>query len=174
MSYINTDYTFMATASTTIANSSAETSAIPTGVGSLTFPANFMNTGTIIRLKGGGIFSTLITPGNLTVKMKLGSTVIASVVISNLLASASNNAFDFEGTIICRSTGASGSVVATGFVTYDTGVLLRGVGALNNAGGATTVDTTASQVLDVTVQWQTANAANTLTTTIASIEPFTP
>lgn len=173
MSYLNTDYSFMATASTTIANSSVETTAIPTGVGTLSLPANFFSAGTVIRLKGGGIFSTLITPGNLTVKMKLGSTTIASVVISNLLAAASNNAFDFEGTIICRSTGAGGTVMATGFITYDTGTLLRGVGALNNAGGATTVDTTAVQTIDVTVQWQTANASNSITTTIATVEPFT-
>lgn len=172
MAYLNNDYMFVATASTTIANSSNETSAIPSGFGTLTIPDSVAVAGTLFRLKGGGIFSTLITPGNLTIKIKLNSTIIASVVISNLLASASNNAFDFEGIIVCRSNGSSGTYVATGFITYDTGVLIRGTAALNNAGGAVTVDTTIGQTIDVTVQWATANASNTITTVVATVEPF--
>lgn len=173
MAYLNNDYMFVATAGTTIANSSAETSAIPSGYGTKTIPGGVALAGTLFRLKGGGVFSTLVVnPGNLTVKIKLGSVAIATVVISNLLANATNNAFDFEGILVCRSAGASGSYVATGFITYDTGVLVRGTAALNNAGAATTIDTTADQTIDVSVQWATASTSNTLTTVVATIEPF--
>lgn len=172
MAYLNNDYMFVATAGVTVANTTNELSAIPAGYGTLIIPESVATSGTLFRLKGGGIFSTLITPGNLTIKIKLGSTVIASVVISNLLANASNNAFDFEGILICRSAGASGSYVATGFITYDTGVLVRGTAALNNTGAAVTVDTTVAQAIDVTVQWATGNASNTITTIVATVEPF--
>lgn len=172
MTYFTNDFMFVGTSGVTIVNSSAETSAIPAGVGTTTIPANVAVAGTLFRLKGGGIFSTLITPGNLTVKIKLGSVAVASVVISNLLASASNNAFDFEGIVIVRSTGASGTVVSSGWITYEIGVLTRGVAALNNAGATSTIDFTAGQAIDVTVQWQTANSANSITTTMATIEPF--
>jgi hypothetical protein len=43
--------------------------------------------------------------------------------------------------------------------------LASGLGAasINPSGAATTIDTTASHLLDVTVTWATANAANTIT-----------
>lgn len=172
MAYLNNDYMFVGTASTTIANTSSETSAIPSGFGTKIVPGGVCQSGSLFRLKGGGIFSTLLVPGNLTVKIKLGSTTIASVVISNLLASATNNAFDFEGIMICRSAGASGTFVATGFITYETGTLARGTASLNSVGATVTIDTTADQAVDVSVQWDTASTSNTLTTVVATIEPF--
>lgn len=171
MSY-TPDYTlFTGTADKTVANTSSETSGVPAaGTGSMTLPANFFDVGRSIRIKGGGIFSTLITPGNLTVKVKYGSTVMASVTIGNLLASATNNAFDFECTITCRTTGASGTATTAGLISYETGTLARGMAALNNTGATATIDTTAAALIDVTVTWATANASNTLTTTTASME----
>lgn len=161
---------FTGTATKTIVNTGTETSSIPTGVGTLTIPANFLVAGKTLRLSGGGIFSTLLTPGNLTIKMKLGATVIASNVVSNLLASASNNAFQFSATITCRTTGATGTILVDGNASYDTGTLSRGFAALNNTGSATSIDTTASQLIDVTLQWTTASTSNTISTTNARVE----
>lgn len=161
---------FVATASKTVGNTGTETSAVPTGVGTVTLPANFLVAGKVIRISGGGVFSTLITPGTLTVKVKLGSVVVASVAITNLLASAANNAFQFAGTMVCRTAGVSGTVMADGQADYDSGTLVRGFAALNNAGATSTVDTTGALLVDVTVTWGTSNAANTLTTTNCCIE----
>lgn len=161
---------FTATATATIANTTTETTVFGSGVGTLTLPANFFTAGKTIRIMIGGVFSTLVTPGNLTVKVKLGSTTIATVTISNLLASASNNAFQVQGDITCRSTGGSGTVMVNGNINYDTGTLVRGVAPLNNAGATTTIDTTASQALSVTVQWATASASNTISATTATVE----
>lgn len=161
---------FVATADKTVTNTSAATSIIGTGVGSITLPANFLVAGKTLRISIGGVFSTLLTPGNLTIVVKLGSTTIASSTISNILASASNNAFQGAGTITCRSAGASGSVSMNGNVNYDTGVLTRGFAALNNSGSTVTLDTTASQTLDITVQWATASASNSIKATTATVE----
>lgn len=161
---------FTQTATQTIANTGTETSLFGTGIGTLTLPANFFVIGKTVRIMGAGVFSSLITPGNVTIKIKLGSTVIATGTITNILASASNNAFEFMGEITCRTTGASGTVMVNGNTDYDTGVLAQGTLSLNNAGATTTIDTTASQILDVTFTWATANASNTISTTTASVE----
>lgn len=161
---------FTGTASKTVANTTSETSLIPTGIGSVTLPAGFLAVGKRIRIAGGGVFSTILVPGNVTVRMKLGSVTVASVVISNILSSASNNAFQFTGSVTCRTTGASGTVVTDGNASYETGLLSRGFAPLNNAGATATVDTTTSKALDVTVQWATGSASNTMTVTNASIE----
>ena len=161
---------FTGSAAKTVANSSAETSAIPTGVGSLTLPANFWMVGRTIRLTGGGVYSSLLTPGNLTCRIKLGSTTVASVTVTALLGAASNSGFDFEATICCRSTGASGTVVSTGQISYGLSATTRGISDINTGTSTVTIDTTASMLLDVTVQWATASASNTMTAMVAVVE----
>lgn len=160
---------FVATTSTTITNTTSELTAIPTGIGSLTLPANFFVVGKVIEINGGGVFSTTaITAPNITVKIKLGSTVIATVTATNVLAGASSNAFSFDARITCYTTGASGSVMVDGIFSYETGALLaRDSAALNNAGVTTTVDTTASKLLDITVTFSAASASNIIKTTTA-------
>lgn len=159
---------FSQTATQTIANTGTATTILSTGVGSLTLPANFFTAGRTLRVEVGGVFSTLITPGNLTVVAKLGSVTIGTVVISNLLASASNNAFSGQCDIACRTTGASGTVMLNGEITYEVGVLLRGSAALTNSGATSTIDTTATQVVNITAQWATASASNSLSCTTAA------
>lgn len=160
---------FTQTATQTVSNV-GETTLFTTGIGTRTLPANFFVAGKMIRIMGAGIFSTQAAPGNVTIKIYLGSTAIASGIITNILALASNNSFEFMGSIICRTTGASGSVVVNGVAGYDTGALVQGFLPLNNAGATTTIDTTASLVVDVKLTWATQIAANTISTTTGSIE----
>lgn len=171
MSHQTDDTIYRATASVTIANTTTETTTLSgTCVGSLTIPANWLSVGSSFRLKGGGVFSTFLTPGNVTVRIKLGGVTIATGTISNILASATNSGFDFEAIVVCRTIGASGTVMANGIATYETGTLARGTLSLNNAGATSTIDTTANAAFDVTYQWATANASNTVTITTAAIE----
>lgn len=161
---------FNQTAAQTVANTTTETSGLGAGVGSLTLPANFLTVGRTIRIKGGGIYSTLITPGNLTVRVKYGGVTIASVVVGTLLGSASNAGFDFECVITCRSIGASGTVVCAGLINYAASGSNRLADYINTGTGTTTVNTTTSNALEVTIQWSSASASNTLTTIVATVE----
>lgn len=164
---------FVATADKTVTDTAAETSAIPTGTGSLTLPANFLTVGKKIRISGHGVYTTpAVTGGTVTIKVKLGSTVLAQVATSALLVGATGASFQFECVITCRSAGASGSVVCGGAVNYEVASAGRLFDDLDNGGAATTVDTTAQQVLDVTVTWDSASTSKIVKTTNALVEVF--
>lgn len=173
MAYSATDAIFTGTADKTITNTTSETSAVPTGVGTTTLSGDFWQPGVSIRVKGYGVYSTpAITGGTATIKVKLGSTVVATIATSSLLIGASSLAFAFEVVITCRTAGASGSVIVAGHVNYQVASSARVFDNLDNGGATTTVDTTVSHAIDVTVTWDTASTSKIVKTTIAILEPF--
>jgi len=114
---------------------------------------------------------TLVTSSlvNLTLKIKLGSTIIGLVnnySLSNLI----NGYFDIDYTFTIRSTGITGSIFGSGKILSDT--------ALNSAStnsypigiytNTTTLDTTTNQIFDCTVQFDTTGTI--LTINEASLE----
>lgn len=155
---------FAATAGVTVGNTTATTSVIPTGVGSVTIPANGFKVGKSYLLKGRGVYSASITAPTLAVTVKLGTTTVATGTITALLGSASNSGFSFEMMITCRTVGASGTIMADGSFAFQS-TAAQGVGALylNNSTSTVTIDTTTSQLLDVQIAWSAASASNTLT-----------
>lgn len=150
---------FVQTADKTVTNTVTETSIIGTGVGSLTIASASWAVGKVIRLRIGGVYSTPASfpSASVTINVKIGSTVIATVTTTSLLSTAANLEFDGEILITCRVTGASGSVVCHGDIEYSTGITgTIAVDPLNNAGAATTVDISASRLIDVTATWDVA------------------
>lgn len=171
MSHIQNDILFAGTADKTVTNTTDETSAIPTGIGTKTLQADWWQVGRSIRITGYGVYSTpIVTGGTVTVKVKLGSTVIATVATSALLVGASSAAFHLECIITCRTVGASGSVVCCGAVDYEVASAGHLFDNLDNDGAATTVDTTVSGDIDLTVQWDTASVSKIVKTVIAKLE----
>lgn len=170
--YENNGTLFTQTADKTVTNTVTETTILGTGVGSVTLPANFFVAGKTIRLRIGGIYSTpaASTP-SLVIKVKYGSTVVATVTTSALVAGASSLEFDTGVDITCRSTGSSGTVMVHGDIEYATGaagtVL---VDPLNNAGATTTINTTTSNALDVTVTWDAATSTRSVKSTVCTVE----
>jgi hypothetical protein len=82
---------FSGTADKTVANTTTETSLIPTGVGSVTLPANAFSAGKILKIYLCGRYSTKGTPaGNITVILKLGSTTIVTTGTHSLDAGETN------------------------------------------------------------------------------------
>lgn len=163
---------FTQTADQTVTNTTTETTALGTGVGTKTLPANFFVPGKTIRLRVGGVYSTpgLSTP-SVIVRVKYGSTVLASVTTTSLLSGASALRFDGEVLITCRTTGATGTVITDGDIEYLTGITgTLAVEPLNNSGNTTTIDTTTSNALDVTVQWDSATATRIAKATACFIE----
>lgn len=164
--------TFTGTADATVTNTTTETTILPTGVGSKTLAANFFLVGKTVSITGGGVYSTTTVPGNLVINVKYGSTVVATGTITNLLNSASNRAFQFDVTVVCRTTGSSGTVICDGNLDYETSASLvaRTALALNNSGSTTTINTTTSNAIDITATWATASTSNIFKVTNASIE----
>jgi hypothetical protein len=167
---------FTQTADKTVTNTTSETSIVGTGVGSLatdmTLPANFFIAGKTIRLRIGGVYSTpAATIPSVLIKVKYGSTVVATVTTTALLAGATSLEFDGEILITCRSTGGSGAVMVHGDIEYATGVGgTISVDPLNNGGATTTIDTTAASLIDVTVTWDAASVTRIVKSTITTME----
>lgn len=162
---------FAATTDKTVTNTSSETSIIGTGVGTATLPTNFFVAGKTVRIIGGGAYSTALTPGNLTIKIKYGSIIVASVVITNLLTSASSVPFLFEAYMTCRTTGSSGTIQPNG--SFDYTLTTAGAwdfGSLNNGATTATINTTTSNLLDITATWATPSTSNIIKNVNALIE----
>lgn len=156
---------FAMTTSSSVTNSTSETDVVGTGQGTRTLPANYLQPGKTLRLKASGIYSTNSTsPGVLTFKFKLGSTVIVSTASLPLVASQTNQLWSFGVALTVRSAGSSGTVFAnTSFGMFDSTNSFRTFPMTMT--GATTVDTTVSQLVSITAQFGTASSNNSLTTT---------
>jgi len=160
---------FAQTADRTIANSAAEATLLGTGVGTLTFPANFWVVGRTIRFEMHGNIASTGTP-TARVRLKMGATTLLDSTAITMTALAGTEEWDLVGLITCRSIGASGSLRANCFFTYETGSGSTPVDRLFIAGTTTTFNTTVSGAIDITFQWGTASALNTITSRLTAIE----
>jgi hypothetical protein len=173
---------FNALSSITISNTTAETSCISTSIyGSktlvgLTGTTPQLVTGKKIRFSANGTIATHSSAGNLTVRMKLGNTVIASHSGFTLKNSISEpNVLNIESTFTIRDASASGRVIGSGLMTSDDELASGGGGGGNHFFGIfnlgeVTVNCNTDQIFDFTFQFSTANASNTITITEATLE----
>lgn len=156
---------------TAVANTTTETSlftgaSVPAGA-TRTIEAGMTAAGTVYRLRIEGTIGTTGTP-TLQVRIKIGATTVGD---STAFATPnnSNGSFVIDTYVFVYTVGGAGSVrcelvgmispALTGAVTITD---FRG----NNLSG---VDFTASNTVDVTVQWGTASASNTIQLVGASI-----
>lgn len=151
---------FTQTATATVANTTTETTLTSTGEGSLTLPANFFTTGKTVQVKGYGYHSAAGNP-DITVKIKIGGTTYLTTGTVSC-GNSTDTYVELQGTITCRSTGATGTIMAQGFY-VETGGGDNHFGMPNTT--TQTIDTTTTQTIDVTVQWGTASASNTMSLT---------
>lgn len=162
--------TFTQTASVTVGNSTTETSLFGTGQGSLTLPINTLNTGKRVRWTLMGTITDTGTP-TLNLRIKVGGSTIASTGAVALTGTVVNRVFRLEFEMVCRSIGASGTVIGQGSFWYDNSTNLGTTEGIAMTATAT-VDTTAQLTLDASAQWGTADPADTLTVTNATVEVF--
>lgn len=162
---------FTQTADATVSNTTTETTIFGSGVGTLTLPAAFFVAGKTIGIMMSGVYSTVAVTGDtVTVKIKYGSTVIASKATTGLLTGATNNYWFAEAMITCRTTGSSGTVQCSGGVRYQVASSVVVEDELNNSAGTTTINTTTSNAIDVTVTHSAANGSNSVKSLVASVE----
>lgn len=164
---------------TAVANTTTETVLFP----NITIPANYMQDGRALRIKAYGSYGTTATP-TLQFALRWGGvsgTVLAAqaanVTTSGVGGGASMTAlWELEIVIQTRSNGSAGTLMSNGHSVLFTSTLLT-AGTVTNYGqtapiasgatGGTTpvavaVDLTADTALSLTVDWGTANAANSI------------
>lgn len=156
---------FVQTATATAVTAAAETTILSTGVGSLTIPVNwFTSAGAVMDVRFSGKYTTAAVPGTLQIKLKFGATVVAQTVAFTPLVSVTDGIYSGFIRLIARSVGATGTIfVADGILTTGSS-LTPGEIIFSNPtlGTAVTVDTTATQVVDLTATWGTG-ATNSIT-----------
>jgi len=147
---------YVSTADKTIANTTVADTIVGTGKGSLTVAGNSVAVGDCFNFRAGGIFSALANP-TLQLLLKFGTLTIGdsgAVVISNV----TDAHWVLEGTATFRSIGATGTVSVEGGFTTSAGDHFEFVNL-----APVIVDTTQDNAGDITAQWGTANAGNTIT-----------
>lgn len=160
---------FAQTANANINTSAVETTLIGTGIGTKTLPANFLTVGKTIKVRMWGFYGTKASPvGAFTIRFKYGSTTLVTLS-PTLTVSLTNQAFNLEFELTCRTTGATGTVFVQGEGDFFTSATAAGI-VTGVTTATTTINTTASNAIDVTAQWATSNASNTITSTNYTME----
>ncbi len=161
---------YVQTGDQVITNTTAETTMLDGGIGSLIVPPNSTKVGDTIRIKMYGYISTETPSPTSNVRVKYGGAEIVSASVV-LPANLSNQYTEFEILGTARSIGETGTI------------MVQGRSILGNSSGLstislrqftelteTTVDTTILDAIDVTYEWATASPSNSITITNATIE----
>ena len=149
--------------STLITNTTAESSLINGGVGTLTIPANGFSVGDSFRAVFGGVVNANNNQ-TIRIRVKAGSIVLLDSGVQSLGSSVINDVWSLNIDFTIRAIGAAGvaSIVSLGSFHYtktnNASVQGFGFNAVNN----TTFDTTISNILNVTAQWGAASAGNNI------------
>jgi len=149
--------------STIITNTTVETSLINGGVGTLTVPANGFSVGDSFRAVFGGMMNA---NNNQTIRIRVraGSVLLLDSGLQNLGSSVINDVWSLNIDFTIRQLGTAGvaSIVALGSFHYtktnNASVQGFGFNTVNN----TTFDTTISNTLNITAQWGSNNAGNSI------------
>jgi hypothetical protein len=148
-------------ASTAVSNTTTETAF---SNGTVTIPANTLKVGDTLRIRTQGIATATNSTDTLTVRLKLGSTVLAT---TGALDVADNDIFFVEFNLTVRTIGASGTFVGVGSAT---------IGAAGTATrkaiflASTAIDTTVDNSLTVNATWSVASASNSVRMDVLNVE----
>jgi hypothetical protein len=148
--------------SVAVSATTVETTIIDGGVGSLSVPVNGFNIGDSFKVAMGGIFSNANNE-TIRLRVKSGSVDLADSGVQTLSTHA-NDIFKLEITFTIRNIGGPGTASLISFGSFQTikknSADINGFGfELNNN---TTFDTTISNTLDITVEWGSNNASNSI------------
>jgi collagen type VII alpha len=167
---------FSTTGSTTVAGATttSPTTLIGMATGSQTVPANTFTAGQVLEVVAEGYYTTPATPASLTITLNIGGTIRLTTGAVVQIASITNGAWRLRCMVTTRTTGASGTQIAN-CIFEGTGATLTPGEAAMFTSSAWTIDTTATEVIDVVATWSTATGSPTLTSTnVAAWIPGAP
>jgi hypothetical protein len=128
-----------------------------------TLPQNFLSVGRVLRVTASGKYSDTGTP-TLTLKLKAGSVTLMDIGAVTLGSGVSNKQWTATFLLVCRTTGGSGTVQANLLQSRLDDDMRQAIA------NVATVDTTATNVLQVSATWSASDAANTTTQELLLIE----
>lgn len=149
-------------ASDSVTATSEEKTIIGAGVGSLEVPANVFSIGNSFHLDMSGQV-TAANNETIEIRVKSGSILLASTGIITM-SGATNSSWEMEIDFTIRRIGAAtfASIASAGQFLYNKDANNSFEGEGFSVTNSTTFDTTISNTLDITVQWGSDNAANSI------------
>ena len=149
--------------STIITGTIAETTLVNGGIGTLSVPANGFIVGDSFRAIIGGVMNAANNQ-TIRVKAKAGSVILADSGVQNLSNAIINDIFSINIDFTIRNLGVAGvaSIVSLGTFHYTKTSNNTVQGFSFNTVNNTTFDTTIPNTLDITVQWGSNNAGNSI------------
>ena len=152
----------LGTASATVANTTVETTITASGIGSLTIPANLLVVGDSFTAKMGGSMTTQGSGQQIIFRVVSGATTIIDtgpIILGNIGATPA--AWELELDFFVRTIGAAtvATIVTNGNFLHGTNNYPDNFNSVNS----TTFDTTIVNNLDITVQWASTGANNSIT-----------
>jgi hypothetical protein len=148
--------------STAITNTTTETTLIGSGVGSLSVPANGFAVGDSYHAKLIGHISCN-SSATIRLRIKAGSVVLADTGVISLSTSISKH-WEINIYFTIRAIGGAGvaSIASGGIFSYVKNASTNFEGANFVSINNTDFDTTVSNTLNVTAEWGSANASNSI------------
>jgi|LakMenEpi03Aug12_release.lakeMendotaPanAssembly.Ray.scaffolds.fasta_scaffold828346_2 hypothetical protein len=148
--------------STIITGTTAESSLINGGVGTLSVPANGFQIGDSFRADLAGVLNTANNQ-TIRLKVKTGAVILLDSGIQSITGAA-NDVWGLSINFTIRTLGAAGvaSIVSLGAFHYTKTVNAVVEGFSFNTVNNTTFNTTINNTLDVTIQWGSTNAGNSI------------
>jgi hypothetical protein len=157
----NAQYGLLSTVS--VSNTVAETTLLAAGAGSLTLPANIMRAGEMLFIYGYGTITNTSTP-TIQIKVKIGGVTVLDTTATTMLTITGTTQWQLSAQINCRTVGAGGTGFAQAqFNYFSTPTVSNIVQMINTSTFA--LNTTISNVIDVTATWGAASASNTINST---------
>jgi hypothetical protein len=152
--------------STPITGTTAELSLINGGIGTLTVPANGFQIGDSFRADFGGLLSSK-NNDTIRIRIKAGSVVLADSG-TQTMSGATNDVWQFSINFTVRTLGVAGvaSIVSLGVFHTTKQSNFAPQGFAFNTVNSTTFDTTISNTLNVTAQFSSDSASNSIYTDI--------
>jgi hypothetical protein len=141
----------------TVANTTIASNIIPTGIGTLTVPANTFTPGMSFLLKCGGTFRDSSNGQQFTMRLTNSGTLFSTGLLSLNSVALATTGWNVE----TQFTYTGGNQIITNFTfSYNNGSDARG---FTNQQVNNTFNPLVSNTLGFTMQWNTANVNNTLT-----------
>jgi hypothetical protein len=149
--------------STTVTGTTAESSLIGTGVGSLSIPANGFSVGDSFNGRFAGILNAANNQ-TFRLRVKAGTGVVLLDSGVQNITNITNNVWSLDVDFTIRATGAAGvaSIVSLGVFHYLKTVNGTFEGFSFNTVNNTTFNTTVSTTLDITVEWGSTLSENSI------------
>lgn len=136
-----------------------------------TMPANDMIPGRAYRVTARGVFGTGSTAQNLTLRLKLGATVLASTGAVSTPVNLANQGWEVTATIVCL---AGGNIEAQGFCRKQTAVATAQNIDMINTAPVSGINGATTNVLGLTAQWGAAGPLYTATQRQLIVESINP